>query len=120
MVTLTEIEPGLFASDSLGSALRCLLSTNKEPVLKVTLWFIWIYADRCSELLFTTGFLRENLFSLISPIALEKYALDYLKSEFETVPLTSEIDFEECFDGIQGTTKRIKICSLRLCSFRDA
>ena len=100
---MTEIEPGLFASDSLKSALRCLLSTNSEPVLKTVLYFIWIYSEHCSSIIFTMRFLSENLVELVAPIAQERYPLDYLATDFIDIPPTDVVYYEKCFDGMKGT-----------------
>ena len=63
------IEAGWFCSENLIIALRGLMYTDKDSILKPTLWFLHNFAKACQDQSFTLIHLEEKLIDLIIPIA---------------------------------------------------
>ena len=75
MIVNRSIEPAMLVTDGLVYAIRVLLSTNSEPMLKTTLWFMLKLTEGLDTEIFTRLFLVDNLMDLLTPLAEKKVRL---------------------------------------------
>lgn len=78
MIVNRSIAPAMLVTDGLVYAIRVLLSTNSEPMLKTTLWFLVKLTESLDTEIFTRLFLVDNLMDLLTPIAEKKVRLWFI------------------------------------------
>ena len=89
--------------------------TDKDSILKPTLWFLHTLAKACEDEIFTLLYLEEQLIDLIIPIAtssveivlhfsyfLSQFPLDYINGSLQ--PQIKDMKYlPSCFAGPRGT-----------------
>ena len=65
-------------TDGLIFAVRMLLCTNSEKMVKIVTWFLFFLSKSCEDKLFTRAYLAENVVDLLSPIAQKKVTLSFI------------------------------------------
>ena len=110
-------------TDGLIFAVRMLLCTNSEKMVKIVTWFLFFLSKSCEDKLFTRAYLAENVVDLLSPIAQKKVTLSFIPQysiliafcsivfsgllcgRFCDHPVTEDINYTAQVEGIEGIYK---------------